>query len=118
MTDLHRTEQLYTIHQLSHMLNIPKPTLRFWETELEGILVPLRTPGGQRRYTHKHVTVIERIHDLKQQGMSLKDIRTQLNSSEEVDADQTRIELLASKVAELVKIEINRFLQQQGERMK
>jgi len=31
-------EQLHTIQQLSAKLNIPKPTLRFWEKEFEGIL--------------------------------------------------------------------------------
>jgi len=111
MTDLHQSEQQYTIHQLSHMLSIPKPTLRFWETELEGILVPLRTPGGQRRYTDKHVTVIEKIHELKGQGMSLKDIRTELDNNNEVDSDQIRIELLASKVADLVRTELHSILQ-------
>ena len=58
---MNQNEQLHTIQQLSTKLNIPKPTLRFWEKEFEGILVPLRTKGGQRRYAPGHVSLIEEI---------------------------------------------------------
>ncbi|WP_369707420.1 MerR family transcriptional regulator [Desulfosarcina sp. BuS5] len=34
------------MQQVSTKLNILKPTLRFWEKEFNGILVPLRTNGG------------------------------------------------------------------------
>ena len=53
--EMDQQEQLFTIQQLSKKLNIPKPTLRFWEKELEGIFVPLRTRGGQRRYRQSEV---------------------------------------------------------------
>jgi len=42
---------LISIQEISALLKVAKPTLRFWEKEFEGILVPLRTRGGQRRYT-------------------------------------------------------------------
>ena len=38
-------EQLYSFDQISTTLDIPKPTLRFWEKVFEGILLPLRTNG-------------------------------------------------------------------------
>jgi len=38
---------LSSIQEVSTFLNVPKPTLRFWEKELDGILVPSRTRGGQ-----------------------------------------------------------------------
>ncbi|MBW1699156.1 MAG: MerR family transcriptional regulator [Deltaproteobacteria bacterium] len=55
------TDRLFTIQQLSRKLNVPKPTLRFWENELKGLLVPLRSKGGQRRYTFEHVELIKQI---------------------------------------------------------
>jgi len=51
-------EQAITIQQVSQKLDVPKPTLRFWEKEFEGILDPLRTNGRQRRYAPEHVAVI------------------------------------------------------------
>ena len=68
---MNQKEQLHTIQQLSTKLNIPKPTLRFWEKEFEGILLPLRTKGGQRRYAPEHVAVIEEIKMLKKAGLRL-----------------------------------------------
>ena len=62
-------EQLLTIQQLSLRLNIPKPTLRFWEKELDGIIVPLRTRGGQRRYSVQHILIIEEVTNLKKRGI-------------------------------------------------
>lgn len=55
---------LISIQEVSVLLKVPKPTLRFWEKELDGILVPLRTDGGQRRYTVENITVIEEIKKL------------------------------------------------------
>ena len=40
-----------TIQEVSDRAGISKHTLRFWERELNGVIVPLRTKGGQRRYT-------------------------------------------------------------------
>ena len=71
-------EQAITIQQVSEKLDVPKPTLRFWEREFEGILVPLRTNGGQRRYAPEHVSVIEEIKMLKRAGLSLVEIKGKL----------------------------------------
>jgi DNA-binding transcriptional MerR regulator len=71
-------EQLHSIQQLSTKLNIPKPTLRFWEKEFEGILLPLRTNGGQRRYTSEIVSIIGEIKALKKAGLSLVEIKRRL----------------------------------------
>jgi hypothetical protein len=35
--------RLLSIQEVSALLKVPKPTLRFWEKEFEGILAPLRT---------------------------------------------------------------------------
>ena len=78
MEDMDSLKQISTIQQVSQQLDIPKPTLRFWEKEFEGILVPLRTSGGQRRYALEHVAIIQEIKLLKQAGLSLVEIKRTL----------------------------------------
>jgi len=110
-------EQAITIQQVSQKLNVPKPTLRFWEKEFEGILVPLRTNGGQRRYAPEHVFVIEEIKMLKKAGLSLVEIKRKLGKGQMSEAERQRsgsertegIDLLADRVAEVVKVEVLRF---------
>jgi DNA-binding transcriptional MerR regulator len=105
---MYQKEQLHTIQQLSTKLNIPKPTLRFWEKEFEGILIPLRTNGGQRRYTSEHVTVIGEIKALKKAGLSLVEIKRKLGKGQmsetggEMSGDRQTggVDFLADRVAE------------------
>ena len=142
-------EQAITIQQVSQKLDIPKPTLRFWEREFEGILVPLRTNGGQRRYAPEHISVIKEIKMLKKAGLSLIQIKRKLEkgiddsligrfddlgkgkdgeqmsgsglrpirayapveSQKSGDERTDGIDLLAKRVAEVVRSEVLRFFQ-------
>lgn len=111
-------EQAITIQQVSQKLDVPKPTLRFWEREFKGLLVPLRTNGGQRRYAPEHVSIIEEIKLLKKAGLSLTEIKRKLGKGQmsEVgslgpgDGRTDGIDLLAERVAQVVKMEVHRFL--------
>ena len=106
-------KDLYTIQQVSLALNIPKPTLRFWEKALDGIVLPLRTQGGQRRYNAEHIATIEDIAYLKKRGMSLSEIREQLSRQYKKKSDfsdSDKIEFFAERIAEVVKEEICNFL--------
>lgn len=100
-----------TIKQVSRMTRVPPYTLRFWEKEFDGMLAPPRTSGGQRRYTGEDVEVIERIKAFKEEGFSLSKIRFLL--MEKADVKQPgpyEIELLANRVAEMVRAEVQLFL--------
>ena len=134
--DIH--EQAITIQQVSQKLDVPKPTLRFWGREFDGILVPLRTNGGQRRYAPEHISVIEEIKMLKKAGLSLIQIKRklekgiddsligrfddwgkrsdggQMSESERQRSGSERtegIDLLADRVAEVVRSEVLRFFE-------
>jgi DNA-binding transcriptional MerR regulator len=117
MEDMDSLKQFLSIQQVSQHLDVPKPTLRFWEKEFEGILVPLRTNGRQRRYAPEHVSVIEEIKMLKKAGLSLAEIKGKLEKGQKSEAGGQRsgdgrkegIDLLAERVAEVVKIEILKF---------
>jgi len=105
---------LLTIQQVSTKLNIPKPTLRFWEEELDGIIVPNRTPGGQRRYSSEHISIIEDIAYLKKRGMSLAEIRKQLGNQYKQNGDfsnSNTIDLLVERIVEAVRAEIYSFFE-------
>jgi DNA-binding transcriptional MerR regulator len=108
------TVRTLTIQQVSRRLNLTTHTLRFWEKELEGILTPLRTQGGQRRYTPDHLFLLEEIKRLKRSGLSLIDIKDKLNSSSHADqgnSNTNKIDLLADQVAEIVRTAIHRFFE-------
>jgi len=109
-------EQLFTIQQLSLKLRIPKPTLRFWEKEFKGILVPLRTQGRQRRYTSGHISIIKQIRGLKGKGMTLAEIKIELNNRDKASRthlNSSRMDSLANRVAEVVRDEVYRFFERE-----
>ena len=45
----------YRIQEVSKKLQVPKSTIRFWETEFSGLVKPKRTDGGQRRYSEEDI---------------------------------------------------------------
>ncbi len=102
--------QLLTILQVSEKLNIPKHTLRFWEKELNGLLVPLRTNGGQRRYLMENLSLLEEIKKCRDNGLSLTEITEKISQSLEGEASRpSKVDLLATRVAEAVKTEVYNF---------
>lgn len=110
---MNHAEQHFTIQQISRKLNIPRSTLRFWEKELDGIIVPLRTSGGQRRYTMDHLNLIQKIQRMRKQGMRLSEIKTKLNNLSEgikLPTNPVDFEVLVERVTEVVKTEIYRML--------
>ena len=103
-----------TIQEVSDRAGISKHTLRFWERELNGVITPLRTKGGQRRYTLEHVLVVEEIKRLKGKGYSLDDIKRDLNRRFNTEAEhynQQRADVLANKIAEIVRTAVFSFLE-------
>ena len=88
--------------------------MRFWEKELDGLIVPLRTQGGQRCYTPEHLFSIEEIRRLKRKGLSLVDIKNKLDNSynaEEGNSNPKRVDLLADQVAEIVRSAVYKFFE-------
>ncbi len=109
------TKHYLTIKQVSEITGIPPYTLRFWEKEFEGILAPSRTIGGQRRFAGEDISVIESIKRFKDQGISLNMIKEKLADRDgKNDPTSIKIDLLAKRVAEIVKEEISYFLMGEG----
>jgi DNA-binding transcriptional MerR regulator len=104
---------LSSIQEVSDRLRVPKHTLRFWEKECQGLFEPLRTQGGQRRYTPEDISVIEQIKRLRRKGVSLLHVKKELTNHCRVTGDNTtnseKIDLLANRITELVMLEIKNF---------
>ena len=110
-------EKTLTIEEVSQRLGLTKHTLRFWEKELEGVIVPLRTKGGQRRYTLEHLFVIDEIKRLKAKGFSLSNIRKELDNrydSYGKTLNPEKIDHLANQIADLVKSTVHSFLEEKS----
>ncbi len=64
--------RLYSIKETSELTDVPSHTLRLRDRKVPGFLSPVRTKGGQRRYTE---TCLERIRKLdyyvNHKGMTL-----------------------------------------------
>lgn len=66
------TKSYYKISEVSAMLDVPAPTLRFWEDTFEQ-LSPLRSPKGMRKYRPEDVEMCKLIkHLLRDKGYSLE----------------------------------------------
>ena len=110
------SEQLLTIQQISLKLDIPKSTLRFWERELDGLIMPIRTSGGQRRYSLINLSLIGKIKEFRDMGMSLAEIKSKFRRDNQFVVKQPspdNFDRLAERVAELIKKEVYTFLYSQ-----
>jgi len=114
MQSPYQPNRTFTVQQISEKLKVPKPTLRFWEKELQGIIVPYRTEGGQRRYSDEHISLLESVKVLRKNGTSLAEIREIFCNHDdhgENISGSADLETLSRRIAEIVRIEINRFFQ-------
>jgi DNA-binding transcriptional MerR regulator len=111
-----QSEQLLTIQQISLKLDIPKSTLRFWEKELDGLIMPNRTTGGQRRYSLINLSLIGKVKEYRDMGMSLAEIKSKLQGDNQFVVKRPHpdnFDQLAERVAELIKKEVYTFLYSQ-----
>jgi len=115
MTD--HDKPLLSIQQISLKLDIPRSTLRFWEKELAGFILPVRTSGGQRRYGLEDLSIIGKVKECRARGMSLSEIKVRLSAESQDVVKQSQlgnIDLLAERVAAVIKAEIYTFLSEQA----
>ena len=113
--------QIYTIQQVSDHLKVSKHTLRYWEKALDGVIAPLRTKGGQRRYTLKHLVIIEEIKRLKRKGLTLSEIRNEMNlerpGKKTAVINPDGVDFIAEKITEAVRSVVYNMLEGKGSSM-
>jgi DNA-binding transcriptional MerR regulator len=72
------------IGAVSQVTGIEIHTLRYWESEFDAFLKPIRTSGGQRRYTAEDIaTVLDIKRLLRQEKYSIEGARQELSRMSE-----------------------------------
>jgi MerR family transcriptional regulator, heat shock protein HspR len=80
---------LYTVGQVAGMLDVQPAFLR--RLDLEHVVQPARSVGGQRRYSRVDVAAVQHVAAMANDGMSLAGIRRILALEAEVAALQAKV---------------------------
>ena len=89
---------LYTVGQVSQMLEIQQAFLRRLDEFM--VVRPIRSSGGQRRYTRREITVVRYVVDLVDEGMTLAAIRRVLQLETRVRELEIELDALRAALAE------------------
>jgi MerR family transcriptional regulator, heat shock protein HspR len=73
---------LYTVGQVAGMLGVQPAFLR--RLDVEALVQPARSGGGQRRYSRTEIVQAQRVSDLAGEGLTLAGIRRILSLEAEV----------------------------------
>jgi DNA-binding transcriptional MerR regulator len=84
---------LYSIGVISRMVGVPVPTLRAWEDRY-GLVVAVRSTGGQRRYTRAQFAQLSFVVEQIDQGFSPGDAHRLL--AEQIDQGGDFVNLVAN----------------------
>jgi MerR family transcriptional regulator/heat shock protein HspR len=94
-----RDRALYIISVAAELAGVHAQTLRIYERK--GLIEPRRTQGGSRRYSDRDITLLRRIQDLTNEGVSLAGVRRVLELEAELEDARQRIAELASGLEDL-----------------
>lgn len=70
-------ERTYRIHVAAELSGVRVELIRAWERRY-GVLAPRRTPSGYRVYTDRDVTLLRRLKQLTEEGVSISEAATML----------------------------------------
>src|SRR6516165_3457285 len=87
-----RDRALYIISVAAELAGVHAQTLRIYERK--GLIEPQRTQGGSRRYSDRDITLLRRIQELTNEGVSLAGVRKILDLEAELAALRERVEAL------------------------
>ena len=92
-------ENLYTIGQVSHKVNLPTYVLRFWEKEFSQFINIVRTKGNQRRYTKNAINTILTIKELaREKKIKLEGIKDILAQDISIERFNDELQSLACQI--------------------
>jgi len=89
---------LFTVGQVSEMLDLQQAFLR--RLDEFRVVRPTRSPGGQRRYTRREITVVQYVVNLVDEGMTLTAVRRVLALEERVRELEAERDALQAAIAE------------------
>jgi MerR family transcriptional regulator/heat shock protein HspR len=88
---------VYVISVAAELSGLHPQTLRSYERM--GLIMPGRTGGGGRRYSHRDIELLREIATLTAGGVGIEGVRRILELEHQVAALQSRNEELAAEVA-------------------
>lgn len=92
--------ELWSISDLATELQVTPRTLRFYEAE--GLLEPIRGPGGSRSYTRRDRTRMQLILRGKRFGMTLAEIAEIIDMYDDAESSKVRqLERVVKRVTEI-----------------
>ena len=78
------TEQYFVISVAAELTGMHAQTLRTYDRM--GLVTPMRTSGGGRRYSRRDISLLRRIQQLSQEdGVNLAGIKTIIELTEQID---------------------------------
>lgn len=84
------TEQYFVISVAAELTGMHAQTLRTYDRL--GLVTPMRTRGGGRRYSRRDITLLRRIQQLSQEdGVNLAGIKTIIELTEQIDELQEEL---------------------------
>lgn len=89
---------VYVISVAAELTGLHPQTLRTYERL--GLIVPGRTPGGGRRYSHRDIELLRTIATLSSEGIGLEGVRRILALEDQVSALRQRAAELQSELQE------------------
>ena len=81
---------IYAVGQVADMLRVQPAYLR--RLDVEQVVQPSRSKGGQRRYSRAEIGLVRRVTDMADEGMTLVGIRRILELEQEVRDLQAQLE--------------------------
>ena len=92
---------LYVISVAAELAGVHPQTLRIYERK--GLLAPARTSGRSRRYSEQDISLLRRIQELTNDGISLAGVQRVLALEDELRAAHDRIAQLEARVETLMR---------------
>lgn len=99
-------KKFYRIGDVAEILNLPQPTLRYWEKEFSE-LRPRRNEGGTRLYTPNDIEILRVIKFLvKEKGLTIEGAREHMRRNRRsIDRTHRTIRRLQQIRARLLELE-------------
>lgn len=91
---------VYVISVAAELAGVHPQTLRVYERR--GLVDPLRTGGGSRRYSERDLERLRRIQDLTAEGLNLEGVRKVLVLEAEVERLRAELERVTFEAREAV----------------
>jgi MerR family transcriptional regulator, heat shock protein HspR len=96
-----RNRALYVISVAAELAGVHPQTLRIYERK--GLLEPVRTAGGSRRYSDADLARLERIQELTNEGLNLAGVRRVIELEDELA--RTRAQLAEAQERHRAEVE-------------